>query len=267
MPSLILPTPEWQATRIADGRVVIEQPLLLRLAEVRLPDGAPFKESDLGSAGFFTYRSMGPGADTIWDAQQQAWRPDPGAALDGLPPAALIAKPGDLFPWQAPLVALGQKSADGQDRFVPAVGAPGAEYPRYYVRCYFQTASASGLSAPSAPIRFLAAGDSALVGLSTEQQPPEQAEVLQIYLRSVGLQPIGQIELRRVGAAARISIARIDASGQPSAHVTLHEDGSILVRCPGAVTVQADRLTVQAAVLETERVLYQPNAGGAKQYL
>lgn len=267
MPPLILPTPEWQATQIADGRVVIEQPITLRLADVRLPDGTLFQERDLGSAGLFIYRRTAAGIDAIWDEQQRSWRPDPGAALAGLKPVALIAKPGDPFPWQAPLVALGQKSADGQDRFAPAVGAPGAEYPRYVIRCYFATAGASGLSAPSAPIRFLAAGTSALVGLSTAQQPPEQAEVLQIYLRSVDLQPIGQIELRRVGAAARISIARIDAAGQPTAQVTLHEDGSIVVRCPGEVTVQAGKLNVQAAVLEAERVLYQPNAGGAKQYL
>jgi hypothetical protein len=266
MATLTVPIPEWEADQTSDGRILTEKKIKLRLGPVSLPDGSTFQEVNLGigKAGLFTYRQPLAGLTEIWNEKALGWQQDPGAAVSTLNPMPLMFKGGDPFPWQAIILAVGQKTADDKDKF-EAAGPPSFQYPRYSFRAYFETTGAngvqmSGLSGATAPIRFLVdSGESFLVGLYTDKKP-EEAEQLHVFIKDTNRRVVGRIELERVGTTARIRIARLNASGGLTADVTLDEHGNILLNCPGKVIIQAPEL-------ETERIKYQPNAGGPKQYL
>jgi hypothetical protein len=263
MATLTLPIPQWEASQIPDKRVVIESPIELKLGRVLLPDGSEFRDINLGIAAFFIYRHLATGVTEVWNEDTRNWEPDPGAAVAALKPGLFVLKVGDPFPWQATVVALGQTTAADQDKFEVA-SPPSFQYPRYSFRAYFETAGdngakISGLSGATAPIRFLGSEDSFLVGLRPDKKP-EQAEQIEVFIKDIDRRVIGKIELRRVGATARITVARLNAAGGLTAQVVLREDGNIVLNCPGKVIIQAPEL-------ETEKIRYQPNAGGPKQYL
>lgn len=266
MATLTIPIPEWQADQTPDRRVLTEKQIKVRLGPVSLPDGSTFQDVNLGTAGFFTYRQLASGVTEIWNEKMPGnWEADPGIGVGAvMKPAPFIYTADDPFPWRALVLALGQKTADEKDKF-EAAKPPSFQYPSYSFRAYFEMTDnngvkISGLSGATVPVRFLVdSGDSFLVGLRTDKKP-EEAEKVEVFIKDINRLVIGRVELERVGATARIRLARLNAAGGLIAQVTLDEHGNILLNCPGKVIVQAPEL-------ETERIKYQPSAGGPKQYL
>lgn len=225
--------PEWEAAQIPDGRVVIEKEIKLRLSPVIRPDGSVFEDTDLGMAGFFTYREPAVGVTEIWNEETQSWEADPGTDVSDFQSISLIFQADDPFPWWTTVMALGQKAADGTDKFQQAVGAPGVEYPLYFFRCYFgmemeDDTMLTGLSPATAPIRFIEIGETVLAGLRMDKSPDEASQ-MQLFLRDTNRRLIGMVELRRLGNASRLSLVKLDNMENPVSRMTIAEDGHIEV--------------------------------------
>lgn len=263
MPDLAVPTPVVTFDRVASGAATLEKPIDVKCAAVMFPNGNAFDQSKLGAAGFFTYRQSAPGAlFHIWDEGAKEWTPDPGAPLPDAQPKPFAFKQGDPLPWQGLLIAVGQKDKAGQNQFAPAVN----DFPLYFTRAYFASTVAgtpfSGLSAPSASVRFIRVADTMLAGVEIgEGEEPPNATQIRVFLRYPEKHNIGIVQITRSGSDAQVDIANLNANGSVKAVIRLLANGDIsLEPAPG-------RRVIVAAPLETETILYRPAGGGAKQLL
>jgi hypothetical protein len=266
MPNLSAPTPSVEYKPPPPAPAALEKPLEIRCAKVTFPDGSEFVQAS-GTAGFFAYREPSAGVLEIWNEDAKRWEPDPGAQVGALKPKPLIFKEGDAAPWQSPLVASGQKDKDGKDQFAKA--AP--DFPRYSFRSFFSGArdgqAFTGLSAPSAPVRFASALDSMRAGLSLgEDETTENATELTIALKDAALRVVGSIFIKAEGGSARVEISNAQ-SGAQRAVVRLLANGDIELQ------PAAGRNLVMRGPVQAGSIFYQPadpftgSAVGEKKWL
>jgi hypothetical protein len=263
MPDLPIPPLTVTFDAVPSGAALLEKPIDVRCAPVTFPDGSVFDQSRLGAAGFFAYRQSAPGAPLhVWDESTKEWKPDTGTPIPRAEPKPFAFKLGEPLPWQALLIAVGQKDKAGQNQFAPAVN----DYPQYSLRAYFSGAvegvSMAGLSAPSAPVRFVKTADTMLAGLEVgEGEEPNDATTIQMFLRFPEKQNIGLVQMTRAGGTAQVEIMGLHPDGTPNAVIRLLPSGDI------ALHPAQGRQVVIYGPLETEQILYRPSGGGAKQWL
>lgn len=120
----------------------------------------------------------------------------------------------------------------------------------------------SGLSAPSSAIRFASVTDTMRAGIQVgENQKPETATEVLLFLRNDRLELIGSVEIKNVGGLAQIEISNRNAVG------------AVIRLLPGGdVEIQPRQKLVITGYIEAERIFYQPadSAGtpnGPKQWL
>ena len=240
MPALSVPTPQLEYEAVGPGLAVLEKPLEIRCTTVTFPDGGAFDQTDLGSAGLYLYRQETPGVTEIWNKGEKVWQPDPGVALGDLKAEPLIFKLGEEAPWQGLLVAAGQKDRDGADQFRKAT----TDLPRYLVRAYFATTrngnTFSGLSGPSATVRFTGAGDAMLAGIGVpEGKTPRNADEVTFFLRNSSLQPIGAVVIQADDGSAQIEVSNYLA-GTQKAVIRLLATGDVEIQpAPGRKLIVA----------------------------
>lgn len=266
MTGLIIPTPVLQFKPVATGLAALEKPLEVRCAKVLLPDGAEFGQSNLGTAGFFVYRRRTATLYELWDEDAKEWKPDPGTAVANFKPKPLIFKQGDPFPWQAPLVAAGQKDKNDKDQFSKAKFG----FPLYYFRAFFSaTVNAvqiSALSSPSSTVSFVSTMDAMRAGVAVgEDETPENASEITLFLRDPNLRAIGAVVIRQDASSALVEISN-SSGGAQRAVIRLRANGDIELQ-PGS----AGKITVNGPVM-AEQIFYQPadpsgTATGAKKWL
>lgn len=248
MPSMVVPTPIVKPV----GLAALEKPLEVRSAKVVFPDGAEFGQAS-GTAGFFVYREQSAGAVEIWNEEAKQWQADPGGAPSALKPKPLIFKADDpSAPWQSPVVAAGQKDKDGKDQF----GKARPDFPRYHFRTFFSGESGGtayeGLSAPTAPIRFVSAMDAMRAGIKVgEDQTPEDATEITLFLKDAALRVLGSVFIRSEGGSARVEVSNFQAGAQ-RAVVRLLPNGDIELQ------PAAGRNVVLAGPLLAGSINYQP---------
>lgn len=90
-----------------------------------------------------------------------------------------------------------------------------------------------GLSAPSSAVRFISLLDAIRAGIRVkEDETPETATEVQLFLRNDRRQLIGSVEIKNVGGMAQIAIAKWDAGPGPVSKIHFNTDGSIeIVSC------------------------------------
>lgn len=261
MPTLNVPTPTLEFEAVAPGLAALEKPVEVRCGAPTFPDGSPFAEDDLGTAGFFVYRQQGPATTELWSEGAKRWEPDPGAAVAGFKTRPLVFSQGGAAPWRGPLVAAGQKDEGHQPQFQPTT----ADFPRYLFRAYFAASRKgqpfSGLSAPSAPVRFVGLLDAMRAGLGLgDGESPEDATLVRMFLRDANLQFAGLVEIRREGSSAVVEISNREAGSQ-RAMIRLKSNGDVEVEPAGG-----------RHIVLSGPVLYQPADAngipvGLKKYL
>lgn len=250
---LTVPTPLLGYEPLAPGLAALELPITASVGPVRL-DGQALDPRQVAEAGIVLCRQRAAGvAVDVWDPAGRQWRPE-GQAV---PPAATALAPTGppATPWQAIVVAAGGTDAAGQPQFARAAAGG---LPCYTLRARVVTRGGqSGLSRHSAPLRFAAVADRALVVLGPgEGERPDRATQARLLLRDPGLQVIGGVEVRRDAPGATVTVS--NAAG---ARVVLRPDGGIeLHPAPGrGVLVGSD--------LEVEHLRYRPAGGGPKRDL
>jgi hypothetical protein len=234
-----------------------EEPLKALLTGLRNDDGSTVTKDQITFIGVFVFRGA-----QFWDDKAKQWiDTPPDTQLLQRQPLAAIYKEGATPAWEATIVGLGQKDAAGADVYSPAVGGA----PTYFLRAFVTTAGESGekaLSAPSPPFTFVDAATRKRFSLQfqTPDTKAEAANRVRIQLKGDALQVAGFVEVR-AQPSFEVEIANCDASGNKLAQVLLRANGEIvLTPATGArVTVDGD--------IETNRVLYAPSGGGAKQWL
>jgi hypothetical protein len=266
MPSLVVPTPTLKFDAVAAGVAPLEKPIEVRTAKVILPDGSEFAQANLGTAGFFVYRKPSAATTELWNEDLKQWQADPGAAAINLKPKPLIFKEGDPLPWQAPLVAAGQKDKNDKDQFKKAKFG----FPVYFFRTFFSAtinaAPVSGLSNPSAAVSFVSALDAVRAGVAVgEDQTPKDATEITVFLRDAGLVTLGSLTIRAEGSSARVELSN-SVGGAPKAVLRLRPNGDVEI-LPGG----GGNLIVGGPLL-ADRVFYQPadavgNSTGGRKWL
>lgn len=267
MPNLFVPTPILEFKAVDTGLAALEKPLEVCCGAVMFPDGTNFEQKNLGTAGFFIYKQQSVGSAEIWNEETKLWEPDPGTAVGNLKPRTLIFKQGDPIPWRAMVVAAGQKDQNNQDQFQKAVSL----FPHYFFRAYFAATrngrSFSGLSGASLPVRFISLLDAIRAGVKVgEDQTPEDATEVLLFLRDLSRQFLGTIEIRSESGSSRIEISN-RAAGAQKAVIRVLPSGDIEIQpAPG------QKLVISGS-MEAERIFYQPadtvsgNPVGGKKWL
>jgi hypothetical protein len=240
---LTVPLPRLAYEPLAPGVAAAEQPLSVTVGPV-LDGPRPQTPVELRTFGLVGYRRSAPGALLdVWDPEGKQWWPE-GTAVAA---ETLAFRDDQPDPWQAVLVA------GGGDRF--ALGQGG--YPAYSFRALFTGADETAISGPSDSVSFGSVADRNLMVLGPgDGEKPESATQARVLLKDTALQVIGGLVVRRDVPGAEVTLS--NAAG---ASVVLRPDGAIELR-PAAgrgVTVAGD--------IETERVVYRPAGGGAKQTL
>lgn len=266
MSHLVVPTPTLKFEAIAAGVAPLETPLEVRTAKVLLPDGSEFAQTNLGTAGFFVYRKPSAATTELWNEEAKNWQPDPGPAVSGLKPKPLIFKEGDPFPWQAPLVAAGQKDKNEKDQFKKAKFG----FPVYFFRAFFSATlnavPVSGLSNPSAAVSFVSALDAIRAGVAVgEDETPKDATEITVFLRDASLKTLGSVMIRAEGASARLEISN-SVAGAQRAVLRIRPNGDVEIQPGGGGNV------IVGGPMLADRIFYQPadisgNPTGGKKWL
>lgn len=239
---LSVPVPELVYDTLYPGVAALELPVTVAVGPV-VDDGAPQTPVELRTFGLVGYRQPAAGVTEVWDDQQQQWLPEG----DAVEPTPLAFLPDEPSPWQGVVVAA------GGSRFARAVSG----YPSYSFRALFATPEEVVLSGPSAPVTFGSVTDRNLMVFGPgEGEKPDNATEARLQLRSPGLAVIGGLVVRRDSPGAEVTLS--NAAG---ASVVLKADGSI------ELSPAAGRSVVVAGDLETERIEYRPDGGGAKKKL
>lgn len=252
MPGLVVPTPTLKFEAVAAGVAPLEKPLEVRTAKVLLPDGSEFAQTNLGTAGFFVYRKPSAATTELWNEDAKEWQTDPGPAVSGLKPKPLIFKDGDPIPWQAPLVAAGQKDKNEKDQFKKAKFG----FPVYFFRAFFSATlnavPVSGLSNPSAAVSFVSALDAIRAGVAIgEDETPKDATEITVFLRDAGLKTLGSLVIRAEGTSARLELSN-SVGGAQRAVLRILANGDLEIHPGGGGNVIVD------GPLLADRVFYQP---------
>jgi hypothetical protein len=252
MADLLVPTPTLDFKPVDIGLAMLEKPVAVKCGAVTFPDLSNFVQTNLGTAGFFMYRQLNVGPAEVWNDENKLWEPDPGGNVGTLKTKTLIFKEGDPFPWQTPLVAAGQKDKNDDDQFAKAAPL----FPQYFFRAYFATdlngVSFTGLSGPTAPIRFISAQDAILAGVTIgEDETPENATELTVFLRDAGRQLIGSFQIFRDGGSSRIEISNRQFGSQ-RAVIRLLPSGDI------EIEPEAGREVIVRGPINGDRIFYQP---------
>jgi hypothetical protein len=242
MSDLVVPIPQLkQKDQEAwdGGLYVLEQPLEIHSDPVVLPDGAPFGLENLGKAGFFIYRRLAPGAALeFWNDGQKSWEADPGDAVADHQPTAYAFEATVAAPWRGILAAAAGEDKEGARQFQ-------AGGPLYFLRSYFETAldgaHYTGLSGPTAPIRFVPFLDMARAGFTVgDGQTPLDATEITYFLRNQDHHFIGWVRIENDAEAGKLEIANFDASDDKRARIAFSRDGSITIHSlSGNVNIEA----------------------------
>lgn len=269
MSDISIPIPIVKGEDVALGLTIMEKLIKVSCAAVVFNDGTVFNQSNLGTAGFFIYRLMTAISPTeIWNEDNKIWEPDSGTIPSSLKLKPLLFKQGDPFPWQGPLVAVGQKDKNDNDQFQQATGL----YPQYFIRAYFASMRngnlISDLSAPSSTIRFVSITDVMRAGIRVDKKP-ETANEVELFLRNDTRQDIGLVTIKNDGNQGRIEISNFDAIGGLKAQIILHSTGDIEIRpASGRQIIFSGTI----GSINAERIFYQPadingNPIGVKRWL
>lgn len=252
MPLMNVPTPTVQYKSVGPGLAALENLLELRSAKVVFPDGAEFGQAS-GTAGFFIYREPSAGPSEIWNDELKQWEADPGPSPGALKPKPLIFKADDAAaPWQSPVVPAGQKDKDGKDQF----GKARPDFPRYSFRTFFAGESGGvayeGLSAPTAPVKFVSALDAMRAGIKVgEDETPEDATEITLFLKDSSLRVLGSVFIKSEGGTARVEVSNAQAGAQ-RAVVRLLPNGDIEIQ------PAAGRSIVLGGPVSAGSIRYQP---------
>ena len=231
MANLVVHPPVLKFETVTPGVAVLEKKFEVLDAAVAFPDGTPFLQENLGTAGFFTYRRKNAGsAVEILDEEAKEWKLETAVAVESLKPKPFLFKEGEPEPWQGLMVAAGQKDKNEVDQFSKQT----ANFPEYFFKAYFSAEQAgvpvSGLSGPSPTVRFVGFTDASRAGIKlNEDGRPEDATEIHLFLRNAALQLIGSVEIRNVGGLAQLDVAKWDAAASPVSRIRLNTDGSIEV--------------------------------------
>lgn len=245
---LTVPPPQLTYEALAPSVAALELPVFVTVGPVD-QDGVPQTPVELRTYSLITYRHLMPGAMTeVWDDDRKEWLEE-GAAVPGST-LAYLAEPD---PWQGVIVGAGGEDVLGRPQFSPGTGG----YPAYSFRALFISQDEVALTGPSAAVSFVPIADRNLMVLGPgDGEKPDNATEARLQLKNPSLQVIGGLVVRRDSPGAEVTLS--NAAG---AAVVLQADGSIELRpAPGRrVSVTGD--------LETERVVYRPDGGGAKKTL
>jgi hypothetical protein len=210
--TLTVPTPSVQAELSGPGLAVLEKPVKVLSAGVKLPDGTAITDQTPGVvAGFFVFRRKGSTVAEVWDAGRKTWRVLGDNVVKTLQPKPLAFKK-ETGTWEGLFVA----SADPG-----AVEAGSTDYLfRTFFRAPFGNDAISGLSIATAALRFIAMIDAAQAGLKIEN--PESATEVLLFLRNSAKQLIGSVHL-----VAELGSARVELTNSAGAVVRLTALGDI----------------------------------------
>jgi hypothetical protein len=230
----------------------IEQPLDVKLPALTFPGGEAVGEADVKKLGAFVYRVSGA-SEEIWNDTEQLWQLPP-ADLSALTPLPLQFKAGTPEPWAGLLVAAGQKDKTGADRYAKA----SAGEPHYLLRAYAALRHGAeeftGLSPPSAELRFVSAADNQRFAVELEPGNGREANRARVQLKDASRTPIGWLEIRSSDGV--VEIVKCDSGGAPLSSVLLADDGSIHLR------PAAGREIVLDGDLRARRVRYETYSSG-----
>lgn len=261
MPTLTVPVPVMKYLSTASGLAAIENAIQVLCASPPFPDGSHFRQEDMGGAGFLIYRMRASGALwEVWDSAARQWETSAANEV-ALKKEPLMYMEGDPSPWQGILMAAGQRDKNGQDQFTAIV--PPSPFPQYMIRTFFSAnrggQTFSGLSAGTAPVRFLKMADAMRAGLGIpDGQIPMTAEELKIFLRNSALSIIGLIDIKADGASSHIVITNLSNMGTTLAQVQLTSAGEIRLQ------PAAGQKVVITGPLEAEQITFQPYNGGSR---
>lgn len=211
MTTLAVPAPSVEA-KLSGPLAVLEQPVKLTSAGVTLPDGTAITDETPGAvAGFFLFRKKASTVAEVWDAAQKTWRVLGDNVIVTLPPKPLAFRK-ESGTWEGLFVA----AAD------PGTVEPGStDYLfRTFFRAPYGNGTIAGLSAATAPLRFIAMIDAAQGGLKIEN--PESATEVLVFLRNGAKELIGSVHL-----VADSGSARVELTNSAGAVVRLTADGDI----------------------------------------
>ena len=271
MTALTVPIPVLKYPEVPPGLAVLEKPVEIQSAAITFPDGAGFGPEDLnppGVAGFFVYHRPAAGLSEIWNTAVRQWEPDPALTPGALKPQALIFKAGEALPWQALLVAAGQKDKDGNDQFRKS--SAGLLFPQYFVRtcfsCHRNGVTFAGLSPPSPPVCFTGLMDAMRTGiLLAEGQTPENATEATFFLRDDSRRIIGSVRITSEAGSARIEMANA-AAGVPQAVIRCRADGGVEVQAAAGKTIKlGSPLDVEQIFHDQAAIRFQPDGSLAIQ--
>jgi hypothetical protein len=250
MPDLTIPVPKLKFDPVAPDLAdlaVLEKPLEVHCAPVAFPDGTVFGLQNLGKAGFFVYRQKAAASPLeIWDQGAKQWGPDPGTAFANLTPKPFAFKQDEPLPWQSLFMAV---DPNNPDQFQKVRNAT-LNFPRYFFRAYFASPTdgnpISGLSAPSATVRFVSFIDAIRAGIWVDETPQTATEV-QLFLRNARRQLVGLVEIRNVNGQAQLEIAKWDAGLVPISKMRFDTDGSIEIVSREPTTAQSAAIRLHAS--------------------
>jgi hypothetical protein len=229
------------------------------LDPVNFPAGARVTQAEAGKAGVFVFRTAAAGApEEIWNEKDQLWQAPP-ADLGTLQPVPFNFKDGEPRPWQAMVIAAGQKDRNKADRFDKAAGG----FPAYRARAWIEATQNgvkhAGSSGPSTDWTFASEADKARGGVTfdTPKTPAKEATLARVFVKDPSLTGAAFVELRATGGN-EVEIARCDAAGNAIAIIRIAGNGEIHLKpvAPARVVIDGD--------LECGRIRYQPAGGGAK---
>jgi hypothetical protein len=236
----------------------LERALTVAMAAVSFPDGAPLGQPQAGKAGVFLYRTaVSGGAEEIWNEGAQRWQAPP-ADLAPLQPTPFNFKAGQPQPWQAMVVAAGQKDAAGAMRFDKASGG----FPRYRARAYLEATQDgikhAGISAASADWTFASEADQARFKIDLFGQQAKTATRARLVIKNPNLSDAAYIEVH-ADSGNEVEIVRCDAAGAALASIVIAGNGDIRLKPAGKVVIDGN--------LEVNEVSYLPSNGGGRRSL
>lgn len=227
MTRLSVPTPSLKLEPPGPGLATLEKPVTIVSKAVTLPDGTPVTDQLIGiTAGYLLYRQTANASGAqVWDPDAKSWKSGTDAVSLTLTPKPLAYK---------------QESGSWEGLFIATVekGAIEAGDTQYYFRTLFrvpyQDSTLTALSAPTQPIRFVAAADTMQAGINMVDSP-ETATEMTVYLRDAAKQVIGSVRLINESGTARI-----DVTNTAGARVRLTPSGDVELRPANGRSVIVD---------------------------
>ena len=260
MPTLIVPAPELVFDPPA-GPPELEKPVGIRLAAVRYPDSQAVAKDDVRTLGALIYR--GPiGSEEVWDEENQAWTgaPAEAAALATLKPLPFSPPESGAEPWMGILIAVGQRDAAGDQRFVKAQAGAPAYRLRGVATAVRNGVEHRAVGEPSPDLLFVSGTQNQRFAVAFDTDKATDAGRARLLLKNSALVPAGYLEIRATGGQ-EVEIANCAPSGAVLARVTLSADGDI------HLAPAAGRQILLGGQLEAQEIEYQPHAGGPRQTL